>query len=67
MEPLTEPPMELPMEPLVRWVERQYRHSAAAMMRSVSAVGIVKKRPGFAQIGSTAERLHRRLARARRL
>ena len=37
------------MEPLDRWIERQYRHSAAAMMRSVSAVGIVKTRPGFAQ------------------
>lgn len=37
------------MEPLDRWIERQYRHSAVAMMRSVSAVGIVKNRPGFAQ------------------
>src|ERR1700727_2205818 len=37
------------MEPLARWIERQYRHSAVAMMRSVSAVGIVKTRPGFAQ------------------
>jgi glucoamylase len=37
------------MEPLDRWVERQYRHSAIAMMRSISAVGIVKTRPGFAQ------------------
>jgi len=37
------------MEPLGRWIERQYRHSAAAMMRSVSPVGIVKDRPGFAQ------------------
>jgi glucoamylase len=37
------------MEPLDRWVQRQYRHSAAAMLRSVSAVGIVKVRPGFAQ------------------
>jgi glucoamylase len=34
---------------LDHWIERQYRHSAAAMMRSVSAVGIVKHRPGFAQ------------------
>jgi glucoamylase len=38
------------MEPLDRWVERQYRHSAAALMRSVSPVEIVKIRPGFAQI-----------------
>jgi glucoamylase len=37
------------MEPLDRWIEQQYRHSAVAMMRSVSAVGIVKSRPGFAQ------------------
>jgi glucoamylase len=37
------------MEPLDRWIERQYRHSAVAMMRSVSAVDIVKDRPGFAQ------------------
>jgi glucoamylase len=37
------------METLDRWVERQYRHSAAAMMRSISPVGIVKHRPGFAQ------------------
>jgi glucoamylase len=37
------------MEPLDRWIERQYRHSAVAMLRSVSAVGIVKSRPGFAQ------------------
>jgi glucoamylase len=37
------------MEPLSRWIERQYRHSAAAMMRSISAMGIVKTRPGFAQ------------------
>jgi glucoamylase len=32
------------------WIERQYRHSAAAMMRSISPTGIVKSRPGFAQI-----------------
>ena len=37
------------MEPLERWIERQYRHCAVAMLRSVSAVGIVKNRPGFAQ------------------
>jgi glucoamylase len=37
------------MEALDRWIERQYRHSAAAMMRSISPVGIVKHRPGFAQ------------------
>jgi glucoamylase len=37
------------MEPLGRWIERQYRHSAVAMLRSVSPLGIVKVRPGFAQ------------------
>jgi glucoamylase len=37
------------MEPLDGWIEREYRHSAIAMMRSVSPVGIVKNRPGFAQ------------------
>jgi glucoamylase len=37
------------MESLDHWIERQYRHSAAAMMRSISPVGIVKHRPGFAQ------------------
>jgi glucoamylase len=37
------------MEPLDRWIERQYRHSAVAMMRSVSPLCIVKSRPGFAQ------------------
>jgi glucoamylase len=38
------------MEPLDRWIERQYRHSAVAMLRSISPVGIVKVRPGFSQI-----------------
>ncbi len=37
------------METLEGWIERQYRHSAVALMRSVSPVGIVKHRPGFAQ------------------
>jgi glucoamylase len=37
------------MEPLDGWIEGQYRHSAVAMMRSISPVGIVKNRPGFAQ------------------
>lgn len=37
------------MEPLDVWIEREYRHSAAALMRSVSPVAIVKTRPGFAQ------------------
>jgi GH15 family glucan-1,4-alpha-glucosidase len=36
-------------EALDLWIERQYRHSAAAMMRSISPIGIVKRRPGFAQ------------------
>jgi len=37
------------MEPLDDWMERQYRHSASAIMRSVSPLAIVKRRPGFAQ------------------
>jgi glucoamylase len=37
------------MEPLESWIERQYRHSAVAMLRSISPVGIVKVRPGFSQ------------------
>jgi len=37
------------MEPLDRWVDRQYRHAANAMLSSISAVGIVKTRPGFGQ------------------
>ena len=36
-------------EALGLWIERQYRHSAAAMLRSISPVDIVKHRPGFAQ------------------
>ncbi|HEY4212944.1 MAG TPA: glycoside hydrolase family 15 protein [Steroidobacteraceae bacterium] len=37
------------MEPLEQWVERQYRYSAEAMLRSVSPLGLVKSRPGFGQ------------------
>jgi glucoamylase len=37
------------MQPLEPWIERQYRHSAAAMLRSVSPVTLVKTRPGFGQ------------------
>jgi glucoamylase len=37
------------MEPLDLWVDRQYRRAARAMMSSVSALGIVKARPGFGQ------------------
>jgi glucoamylase len=37
------------MEPLDRWIERQYRHSALALMRSISPLGTVKHRPGFGQ------------------
>jgi glucoamylase len=32
---------------LEQWLEREYRHAAQAMLRSVSATGIVKQRPGF--------------------
>jgi GH15 family glucan-1,4-alpha-glucosidase len=37
------------METLDPWVERQYRHAASAMLASVSALGVVKTRPGFGQ------------------
>ena len=37
------------MRELDPWIERQYRHAAAAMLPSLSAVGIVKHRPGFGQ------------------
>lgn len=37
------------MESLERWVEREYRSCANAMLLSVSPVDIVKTRPGFAQ------------------
>jgi glucoamylase len=37
------------MQSLDRWVERQYRHAAQAMLLSVSPLGIVKTRPGFGQ------------------
>jgi glucoamylase len=38
------------MEPIEPWLDQQYRHAASAMLRSISAVGIVKQRPGFGQI-----------------
>jgi glucoamylase len=37
------------MELLEHWIERQYRYSAEAMLRSVSPLGLVKTRPGFGQ------------------
>jgi glucoamylase len=37
------------MESLDQWVDRQYRHAAQAMILSVSALGLVKTRPGFGQ------------------
>jgi glucoamylase len=37
------------METLDDWIGRQYAHSAVALMRSVSAVHLVKVRAGFAQ------------------
>jgi glucoamylase len=39
----------VPVESLEHWIDRQYRHSAVALMRSVSAVDIIKVRPGFGQ------------------
>jgi glucoamylase len=35
------------MTALEQWIDRQYRHCAEAMLRSVSAVHLVKDRPGF--------------------
>ncbi len=37
------------MESIEPWLDQQYRHAASAMLRSISAVGIVKERPGFGQ------------------
>ncbi len=34
---------------LEQWVDREYRYAITAMLRSVSAVSIVKERPGFGQ------------------
>jgi glucoamylase len=34
---------------LAEWIDRQYRLSAAAMLQSISAVDLVKQRPGFGQ------------------
>lgn len=38
------------MATLSDWIDRQYGHAARQMLRSISPVGIVKTRPGFAQI-----------------
>ncbi|HET7131599.1 MAG TPA: glycoside hydrolase family 15 protein, partial [Gammaproteobacteria bacterium] len=38
-----------PPENLEDWLGGEYRHAATAMLRSVSARGIVKERPGFGQ------------------
>jgi glucoamylase len=37
------------MAALDQWIEREYRHAVAAMLPSLSPVGITKKRPGFGQ------------------
>jgi len=37
------------MEAFGQWLELQYRHAAAAMLRSISPLDIVKSRPGFGQ------------------
>ncbi|HWY25133.1 MAG TPA: glycoside hydrolase family 15 protein [Nevskia sp.] len=34
-------------ETLAQWLDREYRHAAQAMLRSVSATGMVQRRPGF--------------------
>lgn len=36
-------------EPLANWIERQYRASVPALLRSVSPLDVVKTRPGFGQ------------------
>ena len=36
-------------EPFDRWLEREYRYAATAMLRSVSRVDLVRTRPGFGQ------------------
>lgn len=36
-------------ETLLEWMERQYRCSARAMLRAISATNLVKERPGFGQ------------------
>jgi glucoamylase len=41
--------MESPADGLEQWIEREYRHAAAAMLPSLSPVAIVKERPGFGQ------------------
>jgi len=37
------------MDALDRWLEREYRYAASAMLASVSPVHLVQKRPGFGQ------------------
>jgi glucoamylase len=37
------------MESLDQWIERQFRHAAAAILPSLSPVSIIKRRPGFGQ------------------
>jgi glucoamylase len=37
------------MVSLEQWLDRQYRHCAEAMLRSVSPTSLVKERPGFGQ------------------
>jgi glucoamylase len=38
------------VESLSAWIDRQRAHAARQMLRSISPVGIVKARPGFAQL-----------------
>jgi glucoamylase len=42
-------PPERPLEPLEAWIEREHQHAAAAILRSVSPLDIVKTREGFGQ------------------
>ncbi len=41
--------MQPPVEPIGPWLDLQYRRAGSAMVRSISATGIVKSRPGFGQ------------------
>ena len=38
------------METLSAWIDRQSVHAAREMLRSISPIGIVKRRPGFDQV-----------------
>lgn len=37
-------------EPLDAWIDREYRHAALQMLRSISPVEVIKERSGFGQV-----------------